>query len=230
MAIRFKRSTARNWTTTKIRRREVDKAQGKKSGRIMYPTTHDITPENVTEYVTVLKKLLVAGNDVLIVSKPHLSCIKRICRECTDYKRQILFRFTIGSTDNKVLRYWEPDAPRSAERLNSLKWAFQEGYATSISVEPMLDTTMDGLIKAVRPYVTDAIWLGRVNQIKSALAQNCPKDMDAKKQADELLSLQNDDWIRILYQRYRKDKLIKWKDSIKKVVGIERPVAIGMDV
>jgi hypothetical protein len=35
---------------------------------------------------------------------------------------------------------------------------------------------------------------------------------------------------RRLYARHRDDTVIKWKDSIKKVVGIERPTEKGLDV
>ena len=230
MAIRFKRSTAENWTTTKLRNNEISRYYIKKNGTIMYPTTHDITPRNVDAYIAVLQKLLFAGNNVLVVSKPHLSCVKKICNLCTDYKHRILFRFTVGSTDNNILQYWEPGAPGFQERLSSLQWAHAQGYKTSVSAEPMLDTNMDNLISVVKPYVTDAIWLGRVNQIKSALAQNCPDDTEAKLKADELLKQQSDEWIIELYEKYRKNKMIKWKDSIKKVVGIHRPVKSGLDI
>lgn len=230
MAIRFKRSTAKNWTTTKLRDNELSRYYTKKNGTVMYPTTHDITPRNVDAYISVLQKLLCAGNNVLVVSKPHLSCVKKICSICADYKHRILFRFTIGSTDNSILQYWEPDAPGFQERLSALQWAHAQGYKTSVSVEPMLDTNMDNLISAVKPYVTDAIWLGRVNQIKSALAQNCPKDIEAKLKADDLLKQQSDEWLIELYEKYRKDKLIKWKDSIKKVAGIHRPIKSGLDI
>lgn len=229
-AIRFGRSTPDTWATTEFQNDKIEKEYRKRDGKIMFPTSHDITDNNINEYISVLKKLLVSGNDVLIVSKPHLSCIKRICEECSEYKKQILFRFTIGSTSNRVLKYWEPEAPTFNERLNSLKWAHTKGYQTSVSVEPMLDTNMDELIKALRPYVTDSIWLGRVNNIKAALTLNCPKDTDAKKKAEELLEQQNDQWINLLYRKYHKDKIIKWKDSIKKVVGIERPTEKGMDI
>ncbi|GAG43996.1 unnamed protein product, partial [marine sediment metagenome] len=159
MAIRFKRSTARSWAKAKILKHKVGNGSRKKHGRIMFPTTHDITPDNVDECVMVLRDMLEADNDVLVVTKPHLSCIKRLCRACVDFRGQLLFRFTIGSTDNGVLQYWEPNAPIYRERLSALKWTFSKGFSTSVSSEPMLDDKIDALVAAVRPYVTDAIWL-----------------------------------------------------------------------
>lgn len=230
MAIRFKRSTDRTWKRSQILRDKVTSRYGKKSGRIMFPTTHDITPTNVNECVAVLRKMLEAGNDVLVVTKPDLSCVKKLCREFADFRKQILFRFTIGSANDDVLQYWEPNAPKYDERLNSLKWAFHHAFSTSVSSEPMLDQSMGTLVSAVRPYVTDAIWLGRVNQLGSAIAINCPKDATAAKNARELLAAHNDEWIEALYKRYCRDKKIKWKDSIKKVVGLKRPSQKGLDI
>ena len=230
MAIRFKRSTPNGWSRPKIMKEKVGNGYGKKYGRIMFPTTHDITPDNITECVTVLVNMLEADNDVLVVSKPHLSCVKELCRACVDFRNQILFRFTIGSTDNRLLKYWEPNAPAFQERLDALKWAFFDGFSTSVSSEPMLDGKVDALVTAVRPYVTDAIWLGRVNQLGAAISINCPRDGHARDRARELLDLHNDDWIRALYRKYCDDDKVKWKDSIKKVVGLKRPTRKGLDI
>jgi hypothetical protein len=40
-----------------------------------------ITAVNYDVCLTVLKKLLNAGNDVLVVAKPDLEIIKRLCEE-----------------------------------------------------------------------------------------------------------------------------------------------------
>jgi DNA repair photolyase len=230
MAIRFKRSTSPDWKHDRILRNKVDRAYLKKNGRIMFPTTHDITPGNIMDCVKVLKKLLAADNDVLIVSKPNLACVQTMCEELSQYRKQILYRFTIGSVNNSILEYWEPNAPIFSERLASLKHAFHSHFSTSVSVEPILDDDVDSLIGCLRSYVTDAIWLGRVNQVGAAIAINCPNDAEARKRAKDLLMLHNDDWIRNLYCRHQKDRKVKWKDSIKKIVGIERPAERGLDI
>lgn len=230
MAIRFKRSTSRTWKRPKIHQDKVAIAYGKKNGKIMFPTSHDITPLNIDACTEVLFKMLAAGNDLLIVTKPHLSCINHLCSKLAPFRKQILFRFTIGTVHDDVMGFWEPDTTCFKERLDSLKHAFFKSFDTSVSSEPMLDGDIDKVVESVRPFVTDAVWLGRVNQIKSALAQNCPKDSRARKMADELLAVQTDEWIMTLYDRHRKDPKVKWKDSIKKVVGIKRPTAKGLDV
>ncbi len=230
MAIRFGRARPGTWRTPRLDRDKVGKGYGNRSGTIMFPTTHDITPDNLEASVAVLRKMLESGNDVLIVSKPHLECVQRICREFQEYKGQILFRFTIGSADNAVLSYWEPNAPPFRERLQSLKWAYEQGYQTSVSCEPVLDARIDRVVTAVKPYVTDSVWLGRANRLGPIISMNCPGDADAKAKAEELIAMIDDEWVKGLYARYKLDRFIRWKDSVKEVVGLPRPKRKGMDV
>ena len=199
-----------------------------KSGRYMLPSTHDITPRHLNESIQFLKNILRPGNEVLIVSKPHLECIQTICDEFTQYKDKILFRFTIGSSDNDTLKFWEPGAPSFDERISSLKYAHEAGYATSISCEPMLDDKIDLVIDAVRPYVTHSIWIGKVNKMKWRLQMNTEITDELKEKANQLYSWQSDFAIKNLYDRYKFDRLVKWKGDIKTVVGL--PIGkIGSD-
>jgi DNA repair photolyase len=230
MAIRFKRSTSRSWKTPELHQGKVALAHRKRDGKTMFPTTHDITPLNIDACTDVIFKMLTAGNEVLIVTKPHLPCVKHLCSKLTPYRKQILFRFTIGTINDAVMRFWEPDTTSFGERLECLKYAFFESFNTSVSSEPMLDGEIDKVVEAVKPYVTDAIWLGRVNQIKQALSHNCPNDKDARMMAEELMAVQTDKWVSDLYDRHRADSKVKWKDSIKKVVGLDRPTETGLDV
>lgn len=230
MAIRFKRATAKTWTKPKLRQHDVDKKYTRRAGRIMFPTAHDITPTNLDTCLTVLKRMLAAGNEVLVVSKPCLECVKRLCAELLPHKNKLVFRFSIGSKDDTVLSYWEPGAPSYKDRLASLKHAHNAGFHTSVSCEPMLDANIDAVIDAIRPYVTDSIWLGKINRLRSILPHNCPNTPDALRRAEALLATQSDTLIKALYQRHHHDPLIKWKDSIKSVVGLARPKIPGMDV
>jgi len=230
MAIRFKRATPSSWKRPRLRQHDLDRSFTRRSGRIMFPTAHDITDQNIDECLTVLSRMLAAGNNLLIVSKPSLSCVKRLCGELATYRAQIVFRFSIGSTDNAVLSYWEPGAPSFKARLACLQYAYAKDFQTSISGEPMLDGDPDALIAAVRPYVTDSIWLGKINRLRNILPQNCPRDLEAIRRGDAIMATQSDTTILALYARFRKDPFIKWKDSIKSVVGLSRPQAAGLDV
>ena len=228
-AVRFKRATPESWGSKIVPHKSAASCR-KLKGRVMFPSTHDIMPDNIDACLVTIKELLQAGHSLLIVSKPRLGCIKQLCAELEPYKAQILFRFTMGSADDTVLKYWEPGAPGFAERLLALAYAYGQGFSTSVSMEPMLDFDPGAVIAAVRPFVTDKIWLGKINRLRQILAVNCPGDRDALKRADALIASQDDAYINRLYMTYKGDPLIAWKDSIKKVVGIDRPTVAGLDI
>lgn len=230
MAIRFKRATPESWARPSFRPHDLQRGFTKRSGRIMFPTAHDITDRNIDECLGVLTRMLNAGNDVLIVSKPRRSCVDRLCADLEPYRSQTVFRFSIGSTDTRTLSFWEPGAPSFKDRLACLKAAFLRDYPTSVSCEPMLDEDPDALVAALRPYVTDSIWLGKINRLRHILPVNCPGDAAAVRRGDRLVRSQSDDAIRALYARHRHDPLIRWKDSTKVVVGLCRPAFAGQDV
>jgi hypothetical protein len=92
MAIRFKRKTPDNWVIEEINNKLLSKKFGKIDGRIMYPSSHDITPEILQSSLSFLGNLLQSDNDVLIVTKPHLDLIEKICDGFYDYKNNILLR------------------------------------------------------------------------------------------------------------------------------------------
>ena len=196
----------------------------------MFPTTHAITPAHLNECLLFLEHMLIPGNEVLVVTKPRLECIKPICERLVPFKNQILFRFTIGSTDSETLKFWEPNAPDFQERLASLQYAFQQGYKTSVSCEPMLDGNMDDLIRQTAPFVTDAIWLGKMNNLLYRLKLNGETDPETTQKAKDLKTMQSDENIRELYSKYKDNPLIKWKESIKKVVGLKVSTESGLDV
>jgi len=209
---------------------------GKRQGTIMFPTAHDITPDNIIHCLPVLKRALKPGNDLLIVSKPHLAVVKALCGELADYKDHILFRFTIGSLNDNVLAFWEPGAPDFSERFASLQHAFNAGFHTSISMEPLLDTVEYRIVQAVekfKPFVTDSIWLGKANHLIRRLKVNGHMGEIVKYNIDnavaELLASQSDEWIKALYETLKGTDKVKWKDSIKQVVGLERPTVAGLD-
>jgi len=125
---RFKRLTAAQWPLEQVRMHDVYKKHKRFPGVVMFPSTHDITPNNLDACLTVLDKLLAAGNNVLIVSKPHLDCIRAICDSFQHYRDlfnvvgddhcryKMLFRFSIGACNDQILSYWEPNAPTYSER------------------------------------------------------------------------------------------------------------------
>ena len=136
------------------------------------------------------------------------------------FKDQFIYRFTIGSSNSDTLKFWESGAPDFEERLASLKYAHWKGYQTSVSCEPMLGTHIDDVVEQVLPYVTETVWIGKPNKLKSRLSMNGHNDEETMARTEELLQSLSDQFIWDLYARYNDNPKIRWKESIKKVIGI----------
>jgi DNA repair photolyase len=210
------------WTTEKIK----DKMPpvSKKNGWIMFPTTHDISPYYLPYALEALKNLLSKGNKVLIVSKPHMVCVMEMCKELKPWAANILFRFTIGTPSEERAKFWEPGAPAISERFNCLKYAYSEGFSTSVSMEPMLGTVEETLdmFKKMESYVTDTIWIGKMNKINARVKKSSPEIAVA---CDEVIKWQGDENIMWLVNELKGNTKIAWKDSIKEVIE-KRPLKI----
>jgi DNA repair photolyase len=167
MAKRFHRCASGTWKDMRIRENVTRLDFRKRAGRVMFPSTHDLfefTPFKEACF-TVLGNLLTSTNDVLITTKPRLAVVQEIVEKFKVYKNSIQFRFTITSKDDSVLGFWEPNAPNYRERVSSLMWAFTKGFRTSVSVEPFLDYDPTDLIQEINPFVTESIWVGKMNYI-----------------------------------------------------------------
>ncbi len=228
---RFSGKNADNWSEEVPLEKLREKVGKKPPRRFMFPTQHDITPANLDLCLNVIREKLQAEDvkRLLIVSKPHQECIEAICSLFRDHRDKILFRFTIGSIDNEILRFWEPNAPTFEERLNCLKHAYENGFGTSVSCEPMLDMNIEAVVKQASPFVTDAFWLGRGNLLCQRVGANCPNDEETINRAKELTAQHNSQFIWDLYHRLKDNPKIKWKESVKKVVGLPVAVEAGTD-
>lgn len=224
---RFKRVSAENWPKMQIRHEEVRRKMRKPAGTVMFPTSHDICPEVLGPCIRVIHNLLSVGNRVLIVSKPHYECVKSICDTFPDHKKNILFRFTIGASDNNLLRYWEPGAPVFEERLACLELAKARGYQTSVSIEPMLDS--DGVVDLfhqVEPQATHTIWIGKMRS--AAQRVRIENDQD-QKAVDKIKAGQTNSRIKAIYNTLKNEIKVRWNASIKKVIGLALPTQTGTD-
>lgn len=218
MAHRFNRKNRDDWHNEEIVHSQVLARRRKLNGTIMFPTTHDITPKNFRSCAMVLRKLIGAGNQVLIVSKPQPYTIAYLCETFSDHKDQIEFRFTITARYEKALEYWERNAPTYNERMDALAIATVAGYRTSVSIEPMLDTPdIDGLIRAVEEFVTETIWLGTMRDIRRRVRSENDHD---RQMIEAITAGQTDVRIREIYDVWKDHPKIRWKDSIKRVIGL----------
>jgi len=228
MAIRFKRKTRDNWHIEEIALDQIKNVCRGKPTRVMFPSTHDLTPGNMIPCMKAIRLMLNHGHRLLIVSKPHLECIEAISREYGSFRDKIMFRFTIGSDDDSVLKFWEPNAPSFHERLCSLELAYKAGFQTSISCEPMLDDHVERLVDVLLPFVTDAVWIGKMNQLRQRISIN-GDDENVSQRAEELIRSQSKERSISIYQALGNNRLVKWKESIKKDIGIEVPTEPGLD-
>lgn len=217
-AVRFKRLFG-DWSEPKIIQRVVDKNYGKREGVTMFPSTHDITPNNISECLCVILKLLDAGNQLLIVSKPRLDCILLMCHRLSKYKKQVTFRFTIGSTRDDVLAFWEPGAPSFDERLKCLQYAHYRNYQTSVSAEPYLDSGIEHLYTRCYPFITESFWIGTLREFKRRVDKSRISVGQMYDYVRPLLECQSRNAVLRLYEKLNGRPLIKWKDSIREIVG-----------
>lgn len=223
MAKRFNRIADQTWANMILRKEVLNKNLKKRSGRVMFPSTHDIfdiSPFKEACFI-VLKKLLNSGNSVLITTKPRFVVIQDIDQQFKTYKKQIQFRFTITSTSDRLLEFWEPNAPRFKERIASLKYAFEKRYKTSVSIEPFLDYDPEKLVKIIDPFVTESIWIGKMNYIphRKIFEREKPYYNEIRKNYEY-------DHLREICDRLGRNSKIRIKDSIRIQLGQFSPSRI----
>ena len=217
-ANRFKLRERSEWKVEELTKRAARRSYPAKGGVVMLPSSHDITLYNLEAYIRVARLILAAGNRLLIVSKPRRECIWSLLSELREWREQIMFRFTIGTIHDETSRFWEPGAPLPMERVSCLSMAHGEGFATSVSIEPLLGGTITAglVIKAVRSFVTDSIWIGKMNKIRTRFVAKNEID---REWIDYIERRQTDEKIISLYEEFKDDPLIRWKDSIQEVVA-----------
>lgn len=227
LVYRKKELTLEEWKECRPLKQERNEQVPLYDGQVMFPAAHDIVPENLQDFSTSLHKLLAKGNRVLIVSKPHLHCIESICGNFKYAKDSILFRFTITAKNNEILQYWEPGAPGYNERVTCLKFAHSQGFATSVSIEPMLESSeVTTMVHELLPYVTHSIWLGKMNKIQSRVQVDTAVD---RLELERIIQGQKDKVIISIFEQLKDVKLVKWKESIKEVVGLPLVAKAGID-
>lgn len=217
IAMRFGRCTNETWKDMKLNTKSIEKNYRKYDGRVMFPSSHDITedPLILKGCLTVLKNLLEAGNEVLVTTKPFLSVVNRILTDYSEYKDQIQFRFTITSNDSGLLSFWEPNAPDYPERKQSLIKAYNKGYKTSVSIEPFLDRDPTTLVNELLPYVTESLWVGPMNYLRR---NNLP--LQDEPYYSEMRSIISKENLEQVHENLSDFEKIRFKDSLLNKLGI----------
>jgi len=215
-AIRFGRKTEENWNKM-ILRRDPSYPANKK---IMFPSTHDLFPEHIEEIKDAIENLLSRGNNILIVTKPRPVVIQEIldlllCYYGNEERKRVEFRFTIGSEDDKTLRFWEPSAPSFAERIKACKIIDELNqnigntvFKYSISMEPLLTLWPERII--IKAPGASEYWLGKMNHINL----NAPKTKNERYYFGIQRKINSRRFWHQLYMRLGHDPKIRWKDSV----------------
>lgn len=211
------------WGTTYNQANAANPSRGGKRGYnveppavVMFPTTHDIVPENLDRCLEAIGTNLKLGYHVLIVTKPDINCIRAICN-FRNRRHQLTFRFSIGAMSPAVLKYWEPAAPSLSERLDSLAYACHTGFQTSVSCEPLLEADrVIELFTAVEPIVTDTIWIGKLNEIRERCIAGTSEEEIRKIEAG-----QTDERVREIYELLKDKPKVRWKKEYRDVLGLK---------
>lgn len=127
-------------------------------------------------------------------------------------------RVTIGSDDQRLLNYWEPNAPAYEERVAALKYMFEKGWNTSVSVEPCLNLAGVALMyHNLEPFIRSTFWIGKMNFIKTRVGIDTEED---QKMVSEIEAGQTDDIVGAVYAQLKKESKVRWKGSFKKVLRL----------
>jgi DNA repair photolyase len=204
------------WAFEKVRKSMPD--FGKKyPGRVMYPTSHDITPKHLPMHIKAVEALLAAGNEVLICSKARWSCLQEIAKVCANHKDKAIFMITITTLDETQSIFWEPNAPLPAERIMILEYLHQEGFRTSVLVEPLLQGPGSAIeiYNRVVDHVSEEIWFGTMNYVETRVDMSIPDNAKAAEMVKRYHSREN---MRFLYDSMIDLPKVRFKRSIA-VVG-----------
>ena len=89
------------------------------------------------------------------------------------------------------------------------------GFRTSVSAEPLLGgvDTFNDLYLRVKRYVTDTVWVGVMNMPRQRIRMNTAGTFD-ESLIDWIIKRQSPEEMYRLYQKYRDDEMVSFKDSI----------------
>jgi hypothetical protein len=221
MALRFGRTTVGGWKVP-VEVWPKPRGGGKpQSERVtMFPSTHDVTVLNAGVCRNLIERILFEGDKVLLVTKADSLALRAALDGMRDWRDRIEVRVTIGSVDDKVLRFWEPGAPTFEERVKALMWVKAAGFKTSVSVEPMLDGEPDAILGGIGPFrfATEGFWIGKARNLVQRVTMNTGGDAEKIEAARKLEALWTDEKVVKLWREWRDEKSVKWKDSIVEVL------------
>lgn len=229
-ALRFGRiSKGKSWTNEVVNADAAVKRYPLYEGRVMFPTTHDITLSNAGACLAVLVSLLRAGNDVLVVSKAglHVPALLGVARGLVSTAHSttpvpLELRVSLTCLNPERARFWEPGAPTPGERLDALRAARDAGFPTSVSIEPLLEAeNFKGIVLAAQDAgVRGEIWIGAANHLRARTAW-CRGLPGLEEEIRRIQAGQTPEKMREIYAALKGNPQVRWKDSYQKALGID---------
>ena len=199
--------------------RNYEQAEKLRDTTVMFSSNHDTEPALLEHSVMAIHKLLKQNNHVTWVTKPHLDCVERICKEFSPQDR-FTFMPTITAFDSTLLKFWEPFAPDFDERLACLKHAHAAGFHTSVICEPMLDAeNIVELYERLVPYVTDEILVGPMNQMSTVKKRNAGMP-GFDKSIERIEAWQTKESLWTIHGWLSGRPKVKFKDDYRKTLGL----------
>ena len=226
LAVRRGRVKPGEWEDEKFDETAFNKhTKGRKKKRVLYGATHDLRMEHIDVHVQKIRQILNDGNDLVITSKAFPEVMKRIVKDFSDEMGRFVFLMDIGSTDTRVIRWWEKNTSSYEERAEAMKFLSEEavplGAKLGIIAEPLLDNHPERIIEQLGGYVSGAkIYLGTMNQGANILSITKGWTPEIKKAYDQLVQWQARQNLRELYLKYRNDPRIAFKNPIPQRIGI----------
>jgi len=230
-AARFHQRTRDDWNRMVVNWEKINAKKNFRQGRIMFPTSHDITPEVKEPCREFLIHMLESGNEVLLVSKPHLEVMAYLWKSDTIWKAmrscKLVFRFSIGCHSDEIRQYWEPGAPSIAERIMCIHYIREHDGKVGVSSEPLLEPWgVDAMAAEILPIINDTLWLGPLNQIGQRVRCVTPQDYD---EVAKLKEWQTESRVRVIYDRFKDNSQVRWKDGYKRLLGLPLAEIEGED-
>ena len=207
---------------------EVLKRRPHRTGVTMFPTMHDIWPALAGSAAELGHTFEHAGSPLLVVSKPHIEVIEQLTHAWNTprHRALIAFRFTITTCDGELASFWEPGAPKIAERLEAARLAVAKGFRVSFSVEPMLDVeTTPRLLELLHDISPQGeLWVGTMRRPRQRVKIDCEQTSAA---LDDIVADQTPRRVAAMVERVAAMRgvapRVRWKDSVQEIMGFHTP-------
>ena len=112
-----------------------------------------------------IEMILSSGNSVNILTKAGTVAIKDFDLLVTDSRNKI--GATLTFADEKLSRYWEPNAALPLDRIDMLKIAHDAGIYTWASIEPVLNPEESLRIMTIAMEYVDEFKIGKLNHMSN---------------------------------------------------------------